>query len=67
MLLAHERKLSQLVDPKLNGKYVEDELERVVLVGLRCADIQPEKRPTMLEVIKLLEGDKEKLALVGKG
>ncbi|KAG6410711.1 hypothetical protein SASPL_128777 [Salvia splendens] len=67
LLLAHERKLSQLVDPKLNGKYVEDELERVVLVGLRCEDIQPEKRPTMLQVIKLLEGDEEKLALAGKG
>lgn len=62
--LARERKLSELADPRLNGKYVEDELNRVILVGLICADNRPEKRPTMLQVIELLKGDEEKLAVI---
>ncbi|GLT46675.1 hypothetical protein SLA2020_204250 [Shorea laevis] len=61
--LACEKKFSELVDPKLNGKYVEEELKRVIFVALICADNQPEKRPTMLEVLELLKGEsKEKLA-----
>ncbi|XWS20444.1 hypothetical protein CRYUN_Cryun31cG0101800 [Craigia yunnanensis] len=49
-------------DPRLNGKYVEEELKRVVLVALVCANNRQEKRPTMLEVLELLKGEsKEKL------
>ncbi|EXB67279.1 PTI1-like tyrosine-protein kinase [Morus notabilis] len=61
--LACEKKFEELADPKLNGSYVEDELKRVILVGLLCAHSRPEKRPTMLEVVELLKGEsKEKLA-----
>lgn len=61
--LASEGKFSEVADPRLNGKYVEEELKRVVLVALVCADAQPEKRPTILEVVKLLKGEsKEKLS-----
>lgn len=61
--LACERKFDELADPKLNGKYVEDELKRVIFVGLLCAHNQPERRPTILEVVELLKGEsKEKLA-----
>lgn len=60
--LACERKFSELADQRLNGNYVEEELKRVVFVGLVCADNRPEKRPTMLEVVELLKGDKEKFA-----
>lgn len=61
--LACENKYDELADPKLNGNHVEDELKRVILVGLLCAHSRPEKRPTMLEVVELLKGEsKEKLA-----
>ncbi|XP_057772826.1 PTI1-like tyrosine-protein kinase At3g15890 [Salvia miltiorrhiza] len=60
--LACERKFSELADVRLDGKYNEEELKRVVFVGLICAHNQPEKRPTMLEVVELLKGDKEKFA-----
>ncbi|CAA3023264.1 PTI1-like tyrosine- kinase At3g15890 [Olea europaea subsp. europaea] len=60
--LAREGKFNELVDLRLTGKYVEEELKRVVLVGLVCSHNQPEKRPTMLEVIELLKGDREKFA-----
>ncbi|KAJ6348333.1 hypothetical protein OIU76_004743 [Salix suchowensis] len=61
--LACERKFSELADPKLNGKYNEEELKRVVFVSLVCAQNQPERRPTMLDVIELLKGEsKERLS-----
>ncbi|KAL4278444.1 hypothetical protein GQ457_03G042160 [Hibiscus cannabinus] len=61
--LASEGKFSEVADPRLNGKYVEEELKRVVLVALVCADNRPEKRPTMLEVVELLKGEsKQKLS-----
>ncbi|KAK8941042.1 PTI1-like tyrosine-protein kinase [Platanthera zijinensis] len=61
--LAKEKRFSEMVDPKLNGNYVESELKRMVLVALVCAHCAPEKRPTMLEVTDLLKGElKEKLA-----
>ncbi|KAJ9190017.1 hypothetical protein P3X46_001254 [Hevea brasiliensis] len=60
--LAYERKFTELADPKLNGKFEEEELKRVVLVALKCADNRPETRPTMLDVVELLKGEsKEKL------
>ncbi|CAI9780013.1 unnamed protein product [Fraxinus pennsylvanica] len=60
--LAREGKFNELVDLRLNGKYVEEELKMIVLIGLICGHNQPEKRPTMLEVIELLKGDTEKFA-----
>lgn len=61
--LACEQKFSDLADPRINGNYVEEELKRVVLVALICAQSQPEKRPTMLEVLELLKGEaKDKVA-----
>ncbi|XP_021672392.2 PTI1-like tyrosine-protein kinase At3g15890 [Hevea brasiliensis] len=67
MPLACERKFNELADPKLNGKFEEGELKRVVLAALKCADSRPEKRPTMLEVVELLKGEsEEKLAELEK-
>ncbi|KAJ6715367.1 hypothetical protein OIU85_026830 [Salix viminalis] len=61
--LACERKFSELADPKLDGKYDEEELKRVILVSLVCAHTQPERRPTMPDVIELLKGEsKEKFS-----
>ncbi|KAG4979027.1 hypothetical protein JHK86_038501 [Glycine max] len=61
--LACEKKFSELADPKLEGNYAEEELKRVVLIALLCAQSQAEKRPTILEVVELLKGEsKDKLA-----
>ncbi|KAI7731371.1 hypothetical protein M8C21_011482 [Ambrosia artemisiifolia] len=63
--LVCEKKFSEIADPKMNGDYVEEELKRVVLVGLICAHNQPDKRPSMLEVVELLKGGlKEKFAAI---
>ncbi|XP_014515985.1 PTI1-like tyrosine-protein kinase At3g15890 isoform X1 [Vigna radiata var. radiata] len=55
--LVCEKKFSEIADPRLNGNYVEEELKRVVLVGLMCVQDLPEKRPTMLDVVELLKGE----------
>ncbi|XP_054781379.1 PTI1-like tyrosine-protein kinase At3g15890 isoform X3 [Prosopis cineraria] len=55
--LACEKKFNELADSKLKGSYVEEELKRMILVGLACAQSQPERRPTMLEVVDLLKGE----------
>ena len=63
MPLACEGRFRGLADPKLNGNYVEDELKRLVLIALMCAQKLPEKRPTMLEVVGMLKGEsKDKIS-----
>lgn len=47
------KKFSEIVDPKLKGEYIEEELKRVVFIGLICAHNKPDKRPTMMEVVEL--------------
>ncbi|MED6156678.1 Leucine-rich repeat receptor-like protein kinase pxc1 [Stylosanthes scabra] len=39
----------------LRYKNIEDELLAMMNVGLVCTDLDPEKRPTMLEVVKMVE------------
>ncbi|XP_068647959.1 PTI1-like tyrosine-protein kinase At3g15890 [Aristolochia californica] len=61
--LVREKRFNEVADPKLSGKYVQEELKRVVLIALVCAQSRPEKRPTILEVVELLKGEsKEKLS-----
>lgn len=55
--LVFQGKLDELVDPKLNGNFSEDELRRVVQVATMCAQNTPENRPTMLQVVDLLKGE----------
>ncbi|XP_019157233.1 PREDICTED: L-type lectin-domain containing receptor kinase S.4-like [Ipomoea nil] len=47
----------EVVDPRLKGGY--DEVEGVILLklGLVCSNSDPEKRPTMRQVMRYLEGD----------
>ncbi|KAH7281373.1 hypothetical protein KP509_36G043900 [Ceratopteris richardii] len=51
-----EGKVKEIVDPKLKGMYDEEELQRVVHVAMLCAQIAPEKRPNMVEVLEMLKG-----------
>ncbi|CAI0407472.1 unnamed protein product [Linum tenue] len=54
-----EGKLADCVDPRARdrGEAVEDqEVERVVRLGLVCAHPDPSARPTMRQVVKLLNG-----------
>ncbi|KAK4252912.1 hypothetical protein QN277_011042 [Acacia crassicarpa] len=65
--LTWEKKFSEIADSKLKGNFVGEELKRVILIGLICAQSQPEKRPTMLEVVEMLKGEsKDKLSQLEK-
>nr|AMH40476.1 G-type lectin-domain containing receptor kinase 4 [Pohlia nutans] len=49
--------LTTLVDERLTkGSVEEDELRRALQVGLWCAQDDPDKRPSMRDVVKMLEG-----------
>ncbi|KAJ6807841.1 PTI1-like tyrosine-protein kinase [Iris pallida] len=54
--LAREKKFEELADLRLGGNFVKEEMKRVAIVALVCAQSDPERRPTMLEVVKLLKG-----------
>lgn len=45
------------VDKKLDAKYVVEEMEVVLGLGLLCSHPKKEMRPTMREVVKYLNGD----------
>ncbi|KAJ3677230.1 hypothetical protein LUZ60_002954 [Juncus effusus] len=63
--LAREGNFNEIVDSRLNGDFIEDELRRLVLVGLVCACNESEKKPSMNEVVSLIKGEmKEKFKMI---
>ncbi|XP_008785740.2 L-type lectin-domain containing receptor kinase S.4-like [Phoenix dactylifera] len=50
-------RLLEVVDPRLGGSYVREEVELVLKLGLVCSQSIPEVRPTMRQVIQYLNGD----------
>lgn len=55
--LARQGRYDEIADSKLGDKFSGPELRRMVLVGLACTRSEPEKRPTMLQVVPLLKGE----------
>ncbi|GFY96485.1 somatic embryogenesis receptor-like kinase 2 [Actinidia rufa] len=55
--LLKEKKLEMLVDPDLQNKYVEAEVEQLIQVALLCTQGSPMDRPKMSDVVQMLEGD----------
>ncbi|XP_057836120.1 L-type lectin-domain containing receptor kinase SIT2 [Cryptomeria japonica] len=47
--------LMDAADPNLGGQYVEDEMERVLKLGLLCSNPEPEGRPGTRQVLQTLE------------
>ncbi|CAA7057944.1 unnamed protein product [Microthlaspi erraticum] len=63
--LVYERKFGEIFDQRLSGEEEEvgEKLKKMVLVGLMCAQREPEKRPTMSEVVEMLMSEsKEKFS-----
>ncbi|KAL9684792.1 hypothetical protein QQ045_022233 [Rhodiola kirilowii] len=52
-----DKKLDQLIDPRLQGDYAEVEAEQLVQIALLCTQNSPTNRPKMSDVIRMLEGD----------
>lgn len=55
--LLKEKKVEQLVDPDLQSRYEDEEVESLIQVALLCTQGSPVERPKMSEVVRMLEGD----------
>ncbi|PKU81805.1 probable serine/threonine-protein kinase PIX13 [Dendrobium catenatum] len=67
--LSDKKQLARLMDPKLEGKYPSKGALRAAQLTLRCLSQEPKKRPSMKEVVEILEGikDNAKQTEEGKG
>ncbi|KAJ6751311.1 hypothetical protein OIU85_001807 [Salix viminalis] len=53
---AQKRPLEDLADIRLNGAYDHEELIRVVKLGIACTRSDPGLRPTMRQIVRILDG-----------
>ncbi|KAE8681997.1 Protein NSP-INTERACTING KINASE 1 [Hibiscus syriacus] len=53
-----EKKLELIVDKDLKNNYDRNEVEEMVRVALLCIQYHSSQRPKMLEVVRMLEGDR---------
>lgn len=49
----------EILDPKLEGVFDVMEAERMIKISLLCSNKSPTLRPSMSEVVKMLEGETE--------
>lgn len=49
---------NHIADPKLKGKFEMEQLKSVVILAMKCTDSSPEKRPSMVEVVEWLKGNR---------
>ncbi|KAJ4703724.1 putative Kinase [Melia azedarach] len=55
--LQQGQKLIELVDPRLGLEYNKEEAERMIKVSILCTNVSPSLRPTMSEIVSMLEGN----------
>ncbi|KAF0925904.1 hypothetical protein E2562_018708 [Oryza meyeriana var. granulata] len=53
--LLEENRLNSLVDGRLRNNYVTAELEEMVHIALLCTMYSPDHRPSMAEIVRMLE------------
>jgi len=55
--LQREGELDTIVDKNLNQNYDSEDLEMIIQIALLCTQASPEDRPSMSEVVRMLEGE----------
>ncbi|KAJ0082187.1 hypothetical protein Patl1_10387 [Pistacia atlantica] len=55
--LQQKGNLMELVDPKLENEFNKEEAERMIKVALLCSNASPSLRPTMSEVVSMLDAE----------
>ncbi|KAI0507627.1 hypothetical protein KFK09_013753 [Dendrobium nobile] len=55
--LVREKRLESIIDRNLNKNYNVEEVEKMIQVALLCTQATPEDRPSMSEVVRMLEGE----------
>ncbi|KAL4561113.1 hypothetical protein LXL04_033275 [Taraxacum kok-saghyz] len=63
---SQEKNYERLVDPRLDGEYDHEELVRLVKLGVACTWSNPGLRPTMRQVVSILDGRDKCLMEVGQ-
>ncbi|KAJ6778914.1 hypothetical protein OIU74_002660 [Salix koriyanagi] len=53
--IATGENISAVADPRLGRSYDENEMEKLIAVGLSCANPNPDYRPSTMELIKMLK------------
>ncbi|KAH6761237.1 BRI1-associated receptor kinase [Perilla frutescens var. frutescens] len=53
--ICKDMKFKVMVDRDLGGNYVDKEVKKLLQIGLICTQYDPERRPTMSEVVRMLE------------
>ena len=54
-LLAHDRKLLKIVDPRMEGQYARKALQKVADIAYCCLSPNPKGRPSIAQVVEILE------------
>ncbi|KAG6389043.1 hypothetical protein SASPL_150502 [Salvia splendens] len=54
-MLKNPRKLVRVIDPRLEGQYPEIAAQKVAALAYQCLSYHPKLRPTMAEVVRVLE------------
>ncbi|KAK7256239.1 hypothetical protein RIF29_29678 [Crotalaria pallida] len=52
-----KRPLKELADIRLNGEYNDKELMRLVRLGIACTRCNPQLRPSMRQIVSILDGN----------
>lgn len=60
------RPLEELVDIRLHGEYNNEELLRLTKLGIACTRSNPELRPTMRQIVSILDGNDKSFMEEGK-
>ncbi|KAK8941173.1 putative LRR receptor-like serine/threonine-protein kinase [Platanthera zijinensis] len=55
--LVREKQLDSIIDQNLNKNYNPEEVEKMIQIALLCTQATSEERPTMSEVVRMLEGE----------
>jgi serine/threonine protein kinase len=53
---AKDKPYIELADRRLDGEYNHEELTRLVKLGMACTRSNPKKRPSMKEILRILDG-----------
>lgn len=54
-MLKDPRKLSRIIDPRLEGQYSEAGAQKAAALAYQCLSHRPKNRPTMSTIVKTLE------------
>jgi serine/threonine protein kinase len=54
---ARKRTLDEMADIRLNGEYNHKELKRLFRLGIACTHSSPRLRPTMRQIVRILDGN----------